>query len=253
MSTSGSYNKPQIDYPFDFVEETGPDPVASTTGSLIIGYGATDADDIGTNTESRAVVIGDDANALLGVRNVIIGAGAQGGAGTNTGNGSVTIGSNTSGVGQHAVAIGAESAVQGGWGIAIGSQAMAGNSDPDPQVGQYATAIGRGAMATVRESTAIGHNAVCSHNKSLAIGNTSVTTREEEFSIGGGTIATRFLANVKDPVLPNDAVNLQTLDNRLSSSARTAIDALTPIPDPATATIQDVAIAYNNLLAALQS
>lgn len=104
------------------------------------------------------------------------------------------------------IAIGATSNV---WqqGIAIGKQAAAQGTD--------AIAIGYLANVAGADSVAVGKAAFAFHNSSVALGHSS-TGRNYEVSIGKGSgyglASTRYLANVKDPQLAQDAATKNYVD-----------------------------------------
>lgn len=236
-------------YPIDAPDRgSNIEPVAAYNGSFVAGYSA---EETLTAAQSAApgVIIGYNAKSHRGGGNVVLGFNAEATADSDGGGDMVVLGSAASGFGQHAIAIGAQStAGEEGtterWDIAIGSTASA--------TGQQSIAIGRSADASGQISIAIGLNANAATSRSVALGYGSVTSRNDEVSVGNPG-SERLIANVSEGLLPTDAVNLAQLDARISQTAVDAIAALTPIADPTTATVEDVANAFNQLLAALKS
>ena len=91
--------------------------------------------------------------------------------------------------------------------IAIGASASAGS-------GSSGIAIGRNAVASQNGSIALGWGAT-SIGQSVALGRGSISTRNYEVSVGpgSGASATRFIANVTDPSLAQDAATKNYTDN----------------------------------------
>lgn len=89
----------------------------------------------------------------------------------------------------------------------------------------YSMALGPGARTSTNSTVAIGHSAIVSHSRSVSLGGGSQTTRDSEVSIGGGNPSTRFLANVTDGELPQDAVTVHQL-NEAVGDINTALQTL---------------------------
>lgn len=83
----------------------------------------------------------------------------------------------------------------------------------------YTVALGRCATTTKDRSVAVGPNAEAVNGNSVALGDHSVTSRRYEVSIGSGqagdasTYKERYLANVKDPSLAQDAATKNYVDS----------------------------------------
>lgn len=80
-----------------------------------------------------------------------------------------------------------------------------------------AIAIGEGAQIYADFGIAIGTNTRVSHTSSVALGSVSVTSRANEVSVGYGStpssVPTRYIANVTDPQLPQDAATKSYVDS----------------------------------------
>lgn len=89
--------------------------------------------------------------------------------------------------------------------VALGYNASTGS-------GGRAVAYGKNSYAE-HYGTALGYNAQCNSQYSIALGTASVSNRVGECSVGGGAnqSKTRFLANVTDGELPQDAVTVHQL------------------------------------------
>ena len=158
------------------------------------------------------------ANALaIGNNSTANGAGA-----IATGHGATANGSNAYAAGTDAnanndytvaVGFGASSTFNGS--VAVGAGAVAA-ADP-------ATAVGNNAQALANDSVALGANATAaaSATNSVALGQGSLATRANTISVGNASTGqTRQITGVAAGVLPNDAVNVQQL-NDVSHQAKT--------------------------------
>lgn len=75
--------------------------------------------------------------------------------------------------------------------------------------------IGGAKNTTATNAISIGYQAWSTHANSVAIGANTVTSRQDEVSIGG--ISTRYVANVRDGVLDQDAVTVHQLNEAVGS------------------------------------
>lgn len=100
--------------------------------------------------------------------------------------------------------------------------------------GSRGVAIGLNARATEYCSVAIGgdtdsssYGATANYSHSIAIGSYSITGRTREFSLGGvnysGNIVTRYIANVTDPTLPQDAATKNYVDTAVAGAGATVL------------------------------
>lgn len=148
----------------------------NTSNSILIGSG------------SSIAKAQNGSNGTVG-----IGAGA-----TASGAGSVSIGNGTAAIGT-GIAVGANAYTSSDHSIVIGGNAR------NAGAGGYKIAIGRDSQTDAQRSVALGASA-----KSL--------TRDDEVSVGDPSLAvtanygTRFVANVRDPELPQDAATKAYVD-----------------------------------------
>ena len=164
---------------------------------------------------------------------------------------SIALGRNAATSVSYSICIGyAASAIPSG-GVAIGRSANASNG---VAIGPYSLAT---AASSAYTATAIGNGAAATYNSSTAIGASSVTTKSNQFSIAALDSVThlastpRILSGVANPVVGQDAVNLQTLDTRLSGIKEDLGFPIAPIPDadgtflsPVASGNQSIAIGY---------
>lgn len=159
----------------------------------------------GTTVNNIAPLVVDTAPVVNSYNDVAIGFGASTET-TSEGNNSVAIGLNT--VAQPgAVSIGMISKALGLNSVAIGVSSLTSNYN--------AIAIGNDATAT--NGIAIGQGSSCSKVTSVALGSGATSTGDKEVSVGNG-FTNRRITNIDSPKNPTDAVNLQTLNDRVSST-----------------------------------
>lgn len=137
------------------------------------------------------------------------------GNGASAGDSCVTVGTASKST-STSVTVGVGNTVSDG--VAIGVSASASNG----------IAIGRGAKATSDGTCAIGDNAKATYIYSTAIGAGVETERNYEVRVGAKNYP-RYVANVKDPELAQDAVTKAYLDNRISESLATYLATLPDI------------------------
>ncbi|CDN62053.1 hypothetical protein I35_4217 [Burkholderia cenocepacia H111] len=143
------------------------------------------------------------------------GGGSGGGVGTGTGGpGSIVVGDGSDASGSNSSAIGQGSVASGNNGTAVGQGAVASGSN--------GTAIGQGAVASGGNGTAIGQNANASGSNSVALGAGSVADRDNAVSVGAAG-AERQITNVAAGTAPTDAVNVQQMNNTVSSARQDAM------------------------------
>lgn len=125
-------------------------------------------------------------------------------------------------LGNQKVVIGQSSRSDATYGVAIGNNAsIASSIGTSIAIGNNASvpagvgvAIGPNSSASAQSSIAIGISATTLKGQSVALGIAARTSREREVSIGDPNYAmspTRFLANVTDGELPQDAVTVHQL------------------------------------------
>lgn len=121
----------------------------------------------------------------------------------------IAIGANALANANATIAIGGTSSRQT---IASGSRGVA--------IGLYARATEYCSIAIGGEVDTISSGATANQRDSIAIGAYSITGRAKEFSLGGvsyfGNIVTRYIANVTDPTLPQDAATKNYVDNAIN-------------------------------------
>ncbi|HEF5873112.1 TPA: YadA-like family protein, partial [Burkholderia cenocepacia] len=183
----------------EFAKQYG--DLAGRVGDLEAGGGSDGGSDggsgsgVGTGTGGPgSIVVGDGADA-------------SGSNSSAIGQGAVASGSNGSAVGQGAVA-------SGNNGTAIGQGAVAS--------GNNGTAVGQGAVASGNNGSAIGQGSIASGNNSVALGAGSVADRDNTVSVGSAG-AERQITNVAAGTAPTDAVNVQQMNNSVSSARQDAM------------------------------
>ncbi|PRF22025.1 YadA family autotransporter adhesin [Burkholderia multivorans] len=149
------------------------------------------------------------------------GADASGENSSAVGQGAVASGSNSSAVGQGAVASGSNSSAVGQGAVASGSNSSAVGQGAVAS-GNNSSAFGQGAVASGGSSTAVGQNANASGNNSVALGAGSVADRDNAVSVGAAG-AERQITNVAAGTAPTDAVNVQQMNNTVSSARQDAM------------------------------
>lgn len=115
-----------------------------------------------------------------------------------------------------------------GWYVTIGVNAEVTNSGM--AIGEYArannpydpVAVGRSTSSTGRSSVAVGSNANVSSSYGVALGARSTSSsRGSEVSVGDGSdnadYGTRYLTNVRDGELPQDAVTVHQLNDAVGN------------------------------------
>ena len=126
------------------------------------------------------------------------------------------------------ICIGGGTAIYAADNIAIGRQSYITSGDENTAIGfhaqvagfatNYSTAIGRYSNVSADWGTAIGAGAQVPNSYSTSLGDHSRTSRAYEVSIGSGqagdaaTYKERYLANVKDPSLAQDAATKNYVD-----------------------------------------
>jgi len=135
------------------------------------------------------------------------GADASGKNGSAIGNGAVASGDNSSAIGQGSVASGDNSSAIGQGSVASGSNS---------------SAIGQGSVASGNNSSAVGQGSVASGNNAVALGTGSVADRDNAVSVGSAGNE-RQITNVAAGTAPTDAVNLQQMNNAVSSARQDAM------------------------------
>lgn len=131
---------------------------------------------------------------------------------TATGNYSTSIGRNPTASANYSIAIGTAPEATGSEAIAIGGN----NSNRKAlATGANSIAIGGGASASASNAVAFGRGAIASEASSFALGSQSTTTRQYEVVVGSGTSThpTRYVANVTDPELAQDAATKNYVDS----------------------------------------
>lgn len=110
----------------------------------------------------------------------------------------------------HRLHLMADSSVLSTGGIAIGYYAKVGTNGGGGIAISGNSTSSTNAEVTEAHGVAIGTSAKAYNPNSVAIGSTTRTTRDKEFSVGNSTL-TRFVANVTDGELPQDAVTVNQL------------------------------------------
>lgn len=133
-------------------------------------------------------------------------------------------------------------------GVAIGYNAKA-FRDRDVSIGDTANSIDGGGHNTLIGAAT---RAEAGAKRAVAIGSEAVVYQDDTVSVGS-TQLRRRVVNVADGTDVHDVATLGQLNGRLSVAQRAAINAVTAIADPATATAANVAAKFNALLAALKA
>ncbi|WP_107314394.1 ESPR-type extended signal peptide-containing protein [Burkholderia metallica] len=164
------------------------------------------------------------------------GSGGGGGGGDGSGligpgtggEGSLVVGDGAAASGENSSAIGQGSAASGDGSTAVGQGSNASGSNSSA-IGQGAvasgsggTAIGQGSNAGGDNSTAIGQGSKATGNGSVAIGAGSVADRDDSVSVGSAGNE-RQITNVRAGTAPTDAVNVQQMNNAVSSARKDAM------------------------------
>ncbi|WP_175914633.1 ESPR-type extended signal peptide-containing protein [Burkholderia metallica] len=164
------------------------------------------------------------------------GSGGGGGGGDGSGlvgpgtggEGSLVVGGGAAASGENSSAIGQGSAASGDGSTAVGQGSNASGSNSSA-IGQGAvasgsggTAIGQGSNASGDNSTAIGQGSKATGNGSVAIGAGSVADRDDSVSVGSAGNE-RQITNVRAGTAPTDAVNVQQMNNAVSSARKDAM------------------------------
>ncbi|WP_438357132.1 YadA family autotransporter adhesin [Burkholderia cenocepacia] len=193
----------------------GPGPGTGGEGSIVIGDGAVASGENSSAIGNGSAASGDNSSAI-GQGSV-----ASGNNGSAVGQGSVASGNNGTAVGQDAVAsgengtsLGQGSAASGSNGTAVGQGSVASGSN--------GTALGQGSVASGNNSSAMGQGAVASGNNSVALGAGSVADRDNSVSVGSAGNE-RQITNVAAGTAPTDAVNVQQMNNAVSSARQDAM------------------------------
>lgn len=174
-----------------------------------------------------------------------------------------------SSIAQTGAAIGAQAAASD-FGTAVGVMAEARRAFVNDGPAERGVAIGYNAKAfrdrdvsigdTANSTNGGGHNtligaatrAEAGAKRAVAIGSEAVVYQDDTVSVGS-TQLRRRVVNVADGTDVHDVATLGQLNGRLSVAQRAAINAVTAIADPATATAANVAAKFNALLAALKA
>lgn len=153
---------------------------------------------------------------------IAIGSGANA-SGASTSYGSIAIGVNSYAGHNTAVTIGKDSVANAQGTVAVGDSARAGFGG-----GAYngATAIGHKAYVKGTGTTAIGastggtNDPISEFSVLLGYGSRLTTSRDYTVSVGSGaaTNGTRYIANVTDPTLPQDAATKNYVDTKFTYS-----------------------------------
>ncbi|MDN7695842.1 ESPR-type extended signal peptide-containing protein [Burkholderia cenocepacia] len=190
-------------------------PGTGGDGSLIVGEGA-----VASGENSSA--IGQDALAS-GSNSSAVGQGsvASGDNSSAIGQGSVASGENSSAVGQGSVASGKNGSAVGQGSVASGENGTALGQNAAAS-GSNSTALGQNAAASGSNSSAVGQGSVASGNNSVALGAGSVADRDNAVSVGSAGNE-RQITNVAAGTAPTDAVNVQQMNNTVSSARQDAM------------------------------
>ncbi|HEP6433194.1 TPA: YadA-like family protein, partial [Burkholderia cenocepacia] len=190
-------------------------PGTGGDGSLIVGEGA-----VASGENSSA--IGQDALAS-GSNSSAVGQGsvASGDNSSAVGQGSVASGENSSAVGQGSVASGKNGSAVGQGSVASGENGTALGQNAAAS-GSNSTALGQNAAASGSNSSAVGQGSVASGNNSVALGAGSVADRDNAVSVGSAGNE-RQITNVAAGTAPTDAVNVQQMNNTVSSARQDAM------------------------------
>lgn len=169
-------------------------------GSAAIGQGA--------KAQGNGLATGQDAQATNGA--IAEGQGAYANADP-----SVAIGKEADASGAESVAVGPYSRATAYSSTALGDHADA--------AARNSTALGQDTTANGESSTAVGYGATANGANSAAIGSGSVANRPDSISVGNAaTGLTRQITNVAPGTEPNDAVNLQQLQDGLAGAKASA-------------------------------
>lgn len=192
-------------------------------GSGIL-YATIGANEDGAMTQKAATeMIWSNASTLKDIR-----IGRNNTVGSTGTTDSVFIGNNIKGSGKDGVVIGG-CVVAGGFTLGasnvhvglISSTSSRGNASTSlgntTETTSYSVAIGNTAKATGSGSVVLGAQATATGSYGGAIGRNSTNSRASEISIGDGSAnanyGTRYLANVRDPQLAQDAATKNYVDN----------------------------------------
>lgn len=119
------------------------------------------------------------------------------------------------GPGKSGQAQGSNNAVRIGYNTRAAQNGVAVGPNSDAR-GQYSTSVGNNAYCNEDNNVAIGAFANTASNiRSVALGRSSTTTRDNEVSVGSGAsgnYTTRYIANVTDPSLAQDAATKNYVD-----------------------------------------
>ncbi|AOL05815.1 hypothetical protein WI95_17385 [Burkholderia contaminans] len=174
---------------------------ASGRNSSAIGNGSVASGDNSSAVGNGSVASGDNSSAIGQ------GSSASGKNSSAIGQGSVASGDNSSAIGQGSVASGSNSSAVGQGSVASGSNS---------------SAIGNGSVASGNNSSAVGQGSVASGNNAVALGAGSVADRDNAVSVGSAGNE-RQITNVAAGTAPTDAVNLQQMNNAVSSARQDAM------------------------------
>lgn len=164
---------------------------------------------------------------------------------------SVAVGNNARTVKNNSVAVGNGADTTGKNSVAVGQLAKT--------VRNNSVAVGDSANAAGDYSVAVGQSASAANNTSVALGYGASTKRANEVSIGNTNGAssvpkTRFLANVTDPELDQDAATKHYVDSAVQNAIELIGQNVVNAPVHKledTATLADVISAYNELVTVL--
>lgn len=215
-------NPDQVNPNFRYGVAIGANASVGNFGGIAIGYNAK-----ASRPTTGSIAIGQDSGGTPGNDTGDI---LSIGYNAKSSHQSIAIGNNSFADFMPSVAIGGKSYASNG--IAIGKFSRVGTAPGDLGTSRFAIAIGNSStidtVATGEASIAIGSGTTttaynggttATHTNSIALGNDAHTGRSEELSIGNQDLPdnrphrTRFIANVRDPELPQDAATKAYVDS----------------------------------------
>ena len=199
------YTQAQSDNASGFVLTPGGWSAFSSTGSLYLSVGSTDADEASNATDdSRAIALGTNADAI-GLGSIAIGNIAD----VNS-NDSIAIGNSARVTDSGATSV-----------VVIGPQTAAVDNE-NPIAGNQSTAVGERAQAQGLRTLALGSTAVASGQSSVALGRGTSSTGSNSVAIGHDAVATdsgeiRLGTYDTKVTIPAIFAGKETLSNQLAS------------------------------------